>query len=235
MNNLLKCEMYKLWHNRSFWVMLLFSIVLESLMILDSHVVALTSGLFYASLYNMPLLYLLITIFAALFVGEDFVNRTLHSFISAGHRRGAVMVAKMVTYLVASVLILLVPLIIDGFAGTFASLKFANVSAMKMLSDCLVVLFSILAMGMLPLLASFFFRDVGKTLLIPMIAFFLMIFILNGDSTKIFATILPMGQLRLLSVNQLPISNISVIGIDILWIVGMFAIAYIQFDKLDIK
>lgn len=58
------------------------------MLLLDS--VGETSNLFFASIYNMPILYFLTIIFSALFVGNDFGGRTLQSYINAGHRRGKI-------------------------------------------------------------------------------------------------------------------------------------------------
>ena len=100
MNNLLKAESYKLLHNKSFWGLFLFSFVLGSIMLFDSN--RLTDDMLDASLYNIPLMYFLIIIFAVPFIGEDFGNRTIHSFVSGGHKRMDVLLAKTVIYLSAS-------------------------------------------------------------------------------------------------------------------------------------
>ena len=82
MSNLLKAEFYKLFHSWYFWGIGLFNLLLSSVLLLDS--VGETSNLFFASIYNMPILYFLTIIFSALFVGNDFGRRTLQSYINAG-------------------------------------------------------------------------------------------------------------------------------------------------------
>lgn len=69
MSNLLKAEFYKLFHSWYFWGIGLFNLLLSSVLLLDS--VGETSNLFFASIYNMPILYFLTIIFSALFVGND--------------------------------------------------------------------------------------------------------------------------------------------------------------------
>ena len=115
MNNLLKAESYKLLHNKSFWGLFLFSFVLGSIMLFDSN--RLTDDMLDASLYNIPLMYFLIIIFAVPFIGEDFGNRTIHSFVSGGHKRMDVLLAKTVIYLSASEGILVGPLLFHSFIG----------------------------------------------------------------------------------------------------------------------
>ena len=54
MSNLLKAEFYKLFHSWYFWGIGLFNLLLSSVLLLDS--VGETSNLFFASIYNMPIL-----------------------------------------------------------------------------------------------------------------------------------------------------------------------------------
>lgn len=63
MSNLLKAEFYKLFHSWYFWGIGLFNLLLSSVLLLDS--VGETSNLFFASIYNMPILYFLTIIFSA--------------------------------------------------------------------------------------------------------------------------------------------------------------------------
>lgn len=46
---------------------------------------------------------------------------------------------------------------------------------------------------------AFIFRDMGKTLTVSMVLFFVMIFLLNSESAQIISRIIPMGQLRLIA------------------------------------
>ena len=55
MSNLLKAEFYKLFHSWYFWGIGLFNLLLSSVLLLDS--VGETSNLFFASIYNMPIIY----------------------------------------------------------------------------------------------------------------------------------------------------------------------------------
>ena len=70
MANLLRTEWYKLWHSWYFWGIGIFTFLLSSILLLDSK--GKTSNLVMASLYNTPLLYFLIIVFIALFIGNDF-------------------------------------------------------------------------------------------------------------------------------------------------------------------
>lgn len=58
MSNLLKTEIYKLFHSWYFWGIGIFNLLLSSILLLDSK--ECSSNLIMASLYNIPLLYFLI-------------------------------------------------------------------------------------------------------------------------------------------------------------------------------
>lgn len=81
MLNLLNTEFYKLFHSRYFWGIVAFNLFLSSVLLLDS--IGETSSLFFASLYNVPILFFLAIVFSALFVGNDFGQRTLQISLQA--------------------------------------------------------------------------------------------------------------------------------------------------------
>ena len=140
MANLIKAERYILLHSRCFWGMTIGSFLLCSVLLLDS--VRYTSNLFYAALYNMPILYFLPIVFAALFVGEDFGNRTMNGLICAGHSRGIVFVVKGIVYETASIVILSVPLLVYGIYGMITG----ALPPIQFLRDCIMAFFSVTAM-----------------------------------------------------------------------------------------
>lgn len=80
MSNLLKTEIYKLFHSWYFGGIGIFNLLLSSILMLDSK--ERSSNLIMASLYNIPLLYFLSIVFIALFIGSDFSGRTLNTYIT---------------------------------------------------------------------------------------------------------------------------------------------------------
>ena len=173
MSNLLKAEFYKLFHSWYFWGIGLFNLLLSSVLLLDS--VGETSNLFFASIYNMPILYFLTIIFSALFVGNDFGRRTLQSYINAGHRRGKILFAKLVVHQIACMVILSFPLLLHSIIGTFVTK-----GALASIGIVVMVIASQFAMCLLPFFFAFIFRDIGKSMAVPMVLFFLMVFLMNG-------------------------------------------------------
>lgn len=228
MINLLKAQYYKLLHKQSFWGLLLFSLVLGSLLLLDSRNT--TADLLKGSLYNLPQMYFIPLIFTALFVGEDFESRTIHCLVSAGHTRGAVFFTIALSCLTACTALYVLPLLFHYIAaavlGQNPSLPFGAL---------LLTLAAILAMGMLPLLFVFLFRDTGKAFAIPMVLFFLMIFVLNSSYAPAASIVLPMGQLRLLALDEVTFPVWLPLGIDCFWIVLSCLIACGSFCRSELK
>lgn len=230
--NLIKAEFYKLFHNLSFWGITLFSLILSSLLLLDSK--NQTADMLHASSYNTPLLYFLAIIFGALYVGDDLGERTLNCFVSSGHKRSLVLFAKTFAYQTACFIILVLPVVIHGLLGLFIQGSEAVINK-YFPADCIVLFISIIAMCMLPLFCAFVFRELGTTLAVSIAMFFLMIFILNGDQAQLFWTILPMGQIRLIALKQFPISLLHMAVIDILWVLVLYTGAYFTFYRSDLK
>lgn len=228
MINLLKAQYYKLLHKQSFWGLLVFSLGLGSVLLLDSRNT--TADLLKGSLYNLPQLYFIPIIFTALYVGEDFENRTISCLVSAGQRRGSILFSTALSCLTAGTALYGLPLLFHYMAGVMLgqnpSLPF---------DALLLTLAAILAMGMLPLLFVFLFRDTGKAFAVPMVIFFLMIFVLNSCYAPAAGILLPIGQLRLLSLDELTRPIWLLLGIDFFWIMLSYLIAYRCFCRTDLK
>lgn len=233
MINLFRAEFYKLFHQKGFWGMIAFSVLLSSLLLLDSG--RKSVSLFFASLYNTPLLYFLTIIFCVLFIGSDFEKRTLYSYISAGHKRGAVLFAKMTVFLAACTIILILPLILHGVFGAAAGKGMENMgmNSKEAAAALCAVFTAVLSMNMLPFFTVFLFKDTGKTLVVLMTVFFIMIFLLNSSLPWIFE-VLPMGQLRLLAACPTQTAEM-IVGIDLLEVFVLYIGALAVFCRADLK
>ena len=117
MSNLLKTELYKLFHSWYFWGIGIFNLLLSSILLLDSK--ERSSNLIMASLYNIPLLYFLIIVFIALFIGSDFSGRTLNTYITAGHKRSSIFRVKLIVSQIGCIIILVFPLFVHGIISQF--------------------------------------------------------------------------------------------------------------------
>lgn len=184
MSNLLKTELYKLFHSWYFWGIGIFNLLLSSILLLDSK--ERSSNLIMASLYNIPLLYFLSIVFIALFIGSDFSGRTLNTYITAGHKRSSIFRVKLIVSQIGCIIILVFPLFVHGIISQFyiGEKLFWNDSTYTMV---LLTLFAMITLCALPMFFAFIFRDMGKTLTVSMVLFFVMIFLLNSESAQIIS------------------------------------------------
>ncbi|WP_426742007.1 ABC transporter permease [Mediterraneibacter faecis] len=161
MSNLLKTELYKLFHSWYFWGIGIFNLLLSSILLLDSK--ERSSNLIMASLYNIPLLYFLSIVFIALFIGSDFSGRTLNTYITAGHKRSSIFRVKLIVSQIGCIIILVFPLFVHGIISQFyiGEKLFWNDSTYTMV---LLTLFAMITLCALPMFFAFIFRDMGKTL-----------------------------------------------------------------------
>ena len=227
MSNLLKTELYKLFHSWYFWGIGIFNLLLSSILLLDSK--ERSSNLIMASLYNIPLLYFLSIVFIALFIGSDFSGRTLNTYITAGHKRSSIFRVKLIVSQIGCIIILVFPLFVHGIISQFyiGEKLFWNDSTYTMV---LLTLFAMITLCALPMFFAFIFRDMGKTLTVSMVLFFVMIFLLNSESAQIISRIIPMGQLRLISLQKVYSTNLLHNSIYWCGMIGIFILGFFTAD-----
>ena len=231
MSNLLKTELYKLFHSWYFWGIGIFNLFLSTILLLDSK--GKSSNLIMASLYNVPLLYFLIIVFIALFIGSDLGRRTLNTYITAGHKRSCILWAKVIVSQIGCIIILIFPLLMHGVISQFC-MKEKFIWGDNGYTILLVTLLAMITMCTLPIFLAFIFRDMGRTLAISMVLFFLMIFFMNSEYAQTIIKILPMGQLRLISLQKFYSIDFFLL-VDFLWNVILYMVAGNDFLHIDLK
>ena len=98
----------------------------------------------------------------------------------------------------------------------------------------LVTLLAMITMCTLPIFLAFIFRDMGRTLAISMVLFFVMIFFMNSEYAQTIIKILPMGQLRLISLQKFYSIDFFLL-VDFLWNVILYMVAGNVFLHTDLK
>lgn len=231
MSNLLKTELYKLFHSWYFGGIGIFNLFLSTILLLDSK--GKSSNLIMASLYNVPLLYFLIIVFIALFIGSDLGRRTLNTYITAGHKRSCILWAKVIVSQIGCIIILIFPLLMHGVISQFC-MKEKFIWGDNGYTILLVTLLAMITMCTLPIFLAFIFRDMGRTLAISMVLFFVMIFFMNSEYAQTIIKILPMGQLRLISLQKFYSIDFFLL-VDFLWNVILYMVAGNVFLHTDLK
>ncbi|MDO4281598.1 MAG: ABC transporter permease subunit [Peptococcaceae bacterium] len=152
MVNLLRAECYKLLRSRIFWAICAGYFLLSTLQLLDS--ATRTRHLFFASLYNAPILYFLVMIFCALFVGQDFSSRSVQALIAAGHSRGKLLFAKWLAYQCACSVMISLPLVVHSAIG-----RWMGQAAWCNGDTLFAIVIAQVAMGLLPFCFVFICHD----------------------------------------------------------------------------
>lgn len=141
-----------------------------------------------------------------------------------------ILFAKLVVHQIACMVILSFPLLLHSIIGTFVTK-----GALASIGIVVMVIASQFAMCLLPFFFAFIFRDIGKSMAVPMVLFFLMVFLMNGDQTQLISQILPMGQLRLMALQQSNISGGQFMFSDFLWVLALCLGTYLWFRRSDLK
>lgn len=113
------------------------------------------------------------------------------------------------------IIILVFPLFVHGIISQFyiGEKLFWNDSTYTMV---LLTLFAMITLCALPIFFAFIFRDMGKTLSSFKDFIFCYDFLLNSESAQIISRIIPMGQLRLISLQKVYSTNFCLL-VDFLW------------------
>ncbi|MFR4630318.1 MAG: hypothetical protein ACLT8Q_13680 [Lachnospiraceae bacterium] len=137
---------------------------------------------------------------------------------------------KLVVHQIACMVILSFPLLLHSIIGAFVTK-----GALESIDIVVMVIASQFAMCLLPFFFAFIFRDIGKSMAVPMVLFFLMAFLMNGDQAQLISPILPMGQLRLMALQQSNISGGQFMFSDFLWVLALCLGTYLWFRRSDLK
>ena len=134
---------------------------------------------------------------------------------------------------IGCILILTVPLLIHEIIGRFGMKeRFPEISGT--FTVAFQILFVVITMCALPVVLAFVFRDMGKTLAVSMVLFFLMIFLMNGQHAESLIRILPMGQLRLIALQKFDRTTVP-LSLDFLWMFILYYSAGRIFLHADLK
>lgn len=235
MKSLIKAELYTFKYNKMYLLLLLISFLLGIILFIGDGKPHEWTGLYTLrfSLYNNPLLVIIVNVFAALYVGRDFIQKTLMRYIYSGHKRAHVVLVKLFIFFIYSNLILLIQPIISTILNTciygwgndmdvsYAVIVFLTTFILNA-SICSFVFF-----------LAFIFQDITKTLAISTVAYFLMVFILNGENARSIAHFIPLGQLRLVIEDGAGFGQPIAIGM--IYFLVFAGIANLYFKKCELK
>ena len=237
MGRLIHTEFYKLFHDKIYWitfaVLLLFNMIIFS----GSSILSLTGQrAFSESMKKEVATVLIVCIYGGLFIGDDFANRTLYHGLMTGKSRSSVLLAKAIVYAAAADgLLFLFPLLLaltctirNGWGNMVPA-----AAAWNPASAALAFLILGFAVSALSLPAAVCFRDVGRTIGIPILLYFIMILLLNSSNAPLFSHILPLGVLVLLADGSVSPGYGMLLGLG--WLIPLEAIFTLVFRRAELR
>ena len=232
---IIKTEMYRFKREKYFLLLLILTAALGSFLLLEQKKMDGYTTL-YKSLYNAPLLIIMTCVFGALYLGKDFSDRTLGTFIFRGYKRSSVFLVKAVFFLFYSNFILLTQPILSTFINTYINGWGCHDNGKEILRVIIIfIITGILnaATCSLVVAVAFFCKDIGKTLSISALIYFFTVFLLNNENAEKAAHFIPLGQLRLLITGETTYGESLCIGFIYLFIV--MGITLLYFNRCELK
>ena len=237
MGGLLRTERYKLVHDKIFWITFAVIVLFNIIILSGSPVLNFTGYRALMESMKKEIATVLITcIYGGLFIGGDFADRTLYHGLMAGKGRSFVLLAKFIVFAIATDgLLFLFPL----FLVLICTIK--NGWGMTVSGDMLFHLIGIivallilgLAISAVSLLAAVCFRDVGRTIGIPIALYFVMILLLNSAYASAFSRILPIGALIL--VTDGTVSPAYGVLLGVIWSALLTAVSTMVFRRAELR
>lgn len=200
MKNLLRTEWYKLFTDKLFYMMLAVVLLVNMLVYSGNSCFQLSGYKTLNQVMQKEILTAFMTcIYGGLFIGNDFAQGTFYRGILSGKGRAEAVLAKSAVFAAAAnVLLYLFPLAAT-IVCTVKNGWGTAISPLCCLQFCLSMLLLGCAVSALSVLAGCVFRDVGRAMGLPIVLYLLMILLLNSPYALLFARILPIGTMILVT------------------------------------
>lgn len=243
MINMIQMECYKLKKQKIFYIILLFVGVISimssiSAIQLDSQLNGKTQ--FTVMFHDISMLFVC-AIFAAIYIGNDFNNRTIQSQIASGHSREKIVIAKLFVFMIAAQMILILYPVIGAITVTI-SRGWGTIVSYQEINYIILLLAEamILNIGTSSyfVLFAFLCRDIPKTICLSM-AFPIIFSIVKESIEKIPLVGYLIKLMSISQIGQIGVMNISGILIlilsSIITLLINFFIAKTIIGKAEIK
>ena len=237
MGKLFHTEWYKLFHEKIFWIISVVTVLFNILVFSGS------------SILNQPGYFALIEcmkkeiatamiacIYGGISLGGDFAGRTFYHGLMTGKSRSSVIIAKSIVFALATdVLLFLFPFLLtltctirNGWGSAVPAESTLHI--VGILAALALLGFAISSVS---LLAAVCFRDVGRTIGIPIALYFVMILLLNSPYSSAFFRILPIGLMILVADGTVSPAYGALLGV--LWFALLSAVSTLTFRRAELR
>ncbi len=237
MGKLLHAEWYKLLHDKNFGALSIAVVLFNMIMLSGTSVWDLSGqSALTESMKKEIATVLLACIYGGISLGSDFADRTMYHGLLTGRSRSSVLIAKAIVFTAAAnFLLFLFPFLLTLFCSlkngwgkaisTGHLLHGTGVAGSLLLLGC--------AISALPLLSAVCFRDIGRTIGIPVVLYFVMVLLLNSSHAAAWSKILPIGLLILTADGTVPPAYGILAGA--LWFAWLTAISAFVFRRAELR
>lgn len=245
MYNLIKMEKYQLLHNLFYWCGIVCVFLLgfftaetyvQEVMGAPGRAAAFLADIFNGMVYDSTFLLILTSSILALILGQEFSCRTINLEVASGHSRKSIFFSKVITYLIAfNVMILVYP--IAGCVREFSRFGISN-GENFFYQVVKAALYSLLLNSVTFLIAIWIcvsLRSAVKGIAVTAITTFVMsLYLAYGMKLKLPIAFLPTYQIRrvVASADFFHLWGILVGGI---WIIMLMFFSWLIFYKCELK
>ena len=269
MFNLLKADFYKLKRSKAFWILNAVAIAMDVISVIavkisagrlasDPNVPDATQAQLSAMgksasgvwmmVTQLPMISLLVGIFAAIFITSEFTHGTMKNILSKGSQRGKVYSSKFITCGFVSIIMLLVNWVVLAVLGSivWGFDPQGAASASKLAVYCLIMLLLVLSYTAIFTFIAMSIRSNGGTVAINVIISVMMSTLLNLINTIVGHNVDLTKYWIDGPINSLSSSNAALLSYtsDFIWRAVIVALAWgaaaiaggmILFNKRDVK
>lgn len=235
MGKLLHTEWYKLFHDKVFFITLTAVFVFNAFIFAGFSFLNMPGQKALLEVMKKEIFTAMVScIYGGLFIGGDFADRTLYHALMTGKSRTSVLFAKSIVFAAATDgLLFFFPFVLAAVCTAKNGWCVSGEKVYHIIGMIAALLIIGFAMSAVSMLAAVCFRDVGRTIGVPIILYFIMILLLNSPCSPAFSKILPVGVIIKVTDGTVSAAYGALIGI--MWLVLMTAISAMIFRRAELR
>lgn len=237
MGRLLRAEWYKLFHDKIFLATLAVCVLFNALIFSGSPILNFSGAEALQQCMKKEIMTaIIVCIYGGIFLGSDFADRTMYHGLMTGKSRNAVLGAKIIVFSAAADLMLfLFPLLLTVICTVRNGWGTASCAGLilHMISIVLALLLLGFSVSAISLPVAVCFRDVGRTIGIPIALYFIVILLLNSAYSPQLSRIFPISTLLLVTDGS--VSPAYGMGLGLAWFALLAAASTLIFRRAELR
>lgn len=237
MGRLLRTEWYKLFHDKIFMITLAACVLFNGVIFSGSPILNCSGAEALRQCMKKEIMTaMIVCIYGGIFLGSDFADRTMYHGLTAGQSRSAVLQAKIIVFSAAAGLLLfLFPLLLTVICTTRNGWGAAAGTGLilHIVGIVLALLLLGFAISAISLPAAVCFRDVGRTIGIPIVLYFIVIILLNSAYAPQLSRLFPISAVMLVADGT--VSPVYGMWLGLAWFALLAAASTLIFRRAELR